>query len=426
MIPVRGCVKNYHWGKVGEDNHIARFQAVAPQDTPTKAYQEKTQDVSRTKGQERLAELWFGSHPSGPSMIAIGDRLVKLDEFLAREPEMVGAVTHYFKYNKQLPFLLKILSIAQPLSLQAHPDKKLAQVLHKRDPENYPDANHKPELAIALTEFHVLCDFRPHVEIAHFIKEIAPLKQIIGQTICDQYLNLVEHSSQDKLALRKALCECFKSLMTKDKEIISKETKNLLIKHSNAIGSQVVSLVTELDSLYPGDPGVFTPFFLNYFKLSPGQAIYLRANKLHAYLRGECIECMACSDNVVRAALTTKYRDTATLIEMLDYEPVKSHQDLILPAIRKQCDDCTIDLFAPTDEFKVEKIVLSNKQEYTVPPVDSGSFLIVLNGKATTKDFFDLKVRHKLTFGFSGFVPPKVSIKLADIQGTLIMYRAFC
>uniref|UniRef100_A0A6G1S7T5 mannose-6-phosphate isomerase n=1 Tax=Aceria tosichella TaxID=561515 RepID=A0A6G1S7T5_9ACAR len=428
MIPVKGHVKNYHWGKVGDDNHIAKFLAVAQ--SQTSISRNNSQDKQQKKGdetaQQHLAELWFGSHPSGPSMVCVGNNLVGLDKFLAKEPEMIGVVDQYFKYNKQLPFLFKILSIAQSLSLQAHPDKELAKILHKRDPQNYPDSNHKPELAIALTDFHVLCDFRPHTEISRFIKDIEPLRQVIGSNASDNYVNLVENRIQDNTSLRRGLGDCFKSLMVQAKSVILRETKNLLTNHPKTIGQDVLKLIGELHSLYPGDPGVFAPFFLNYFKLSPGQAIYLKPNKLHAYLKGECLECMACSDNVVRAGLTTKFRDTTTLLEMLDYEPVKSYLDLVITPTKKQSNGYAIDLFSPIDEFKVAKIVISNKHEYLLPSVNSGSFVIVLNGKGSAQDFFDTKLRHKLSFGFAAYVPPKISINITDIQESLVMYRAFC
>lgn len=432
MIAVRGCVKNYHWGKVGDDNYIAKFQAIAPKSALSSSQDKSNINDSTTKPNDSkklpLAELWFGSHPSGPALLAIGNNMIKLDEFLHKEPDMVGVIENYLKYDKQLPFLFKILSVAQPLSLQAHPDKRLAQVLHRKDPKNYPDSNHKPELAIALTDFDILCDFRPHKEIVHFMKLFSPLRRIVGEKNYEQYCNLVQQPKENQL--QAALGECFKSLMLSDKEKIAKETKSLLNEYSNAIGKDLLKLIIDLNQLYPGDSGVFAPFFLNYIKLAPGQAVYLKSNKLHAYLKGECIECMACSDNVVRAGLTTKFRDVQTLINMLDYDPVKSSQDLILPAITKQINDTSIVSFAPTEEFKVEKIVIQPKdnsiREYTLESVSSGSFIIVLDGKATTTDFFDLNTVHKLSFGSAGFVPPKIDLKLTDIKGTLVLYRAYC
>lgn len=431
MIPAKGCVKNYHWGKVGDDNHIARFKSVAPK-TPTRKSSkdlaaEQNNNTNETSKNPPLAELWFGSHPSGPCTLMVGEHMIKFDEFLAREPEMVGVIEHYYRYNKQLPFLFKILSIAQPLSLQAHPDKKLAQALHKRDPKNYPDSNHKPELAIALTEFHVLCDFRPHSEIASLIENLPPFQRLIGEK-AKHYVASVSRadSGQNSDHLLGALGDCFKQVMVAKKDAIVTETRSLLSEHAEPMGKGLADLITRLSSLYPGDPGVFAPLFLNHLVLRPGQAIYLKANKLHAYLQGECIECMACSDNVVRAGLTTKFRDVQTLLEMLNYETVKSSQDLILSPKINQHGDCSIALFAPTEEFQVEKIVVGNKQDYSLPSVKSGSFIIVLNGKAATKDFFDFKTKHNLSPGFAGFVPPRIQLKLTDIQGTLVIYRAFC
>lgn len=418
VFPVHGFVKNYHWGKVGEESFIARFRST-----------ENTKAISNNNNNDQshdkvpLAELWFGAHPSGPSTVVVGSYNLKMDEFLAREPEMIGSIDRYYKYNKKLPFLFKILSIAQPLSLQAHPDKKLAQVLHKSDPKNYPDSNHKPELAIALTEFEVLCDFRPAKEIAHFLKSLTPVRRLIGEKNCDMFLAAVQQDNSDKK--RAALSVCFKTLMTCDRNIIIKETKSLINDPPN-MGKELVNLIRSLDKLYPGDPGVLSPIFLNYIKLLPGQAVYLKANKLHAYIKGECIECMACSDNVVRAGLTSKFRDVETLIGMLDYETVHDQKDLLLEG-KKQRDPSIVS-FAPTDEFKVDKITISHTDtsEFTLPAVSSGSFIAVFGGKASTKDFFDVKLTHDLALGSSGFVPPSIALKLYRIQSPMTIYRAYC
>lgn len=48
--------------------------------------------------------------------------------------------------------------------------QKEAERLHKENPKEYPDDNHKPEMAIALTPFEALCGFRPKTEIAEFLK----------------------------------------------------------------------------------------------------------------------------------------------------------------------------------------------------------------------------------------------------------------
>lgn len=456
MIPAQGCVKNYHWGKLGDDNYIAKFQEVASGISPnTATIKSKTTstngistnstngNVKKLHPEQPLAELWFGTHPSGPATLSVDNQRIRLDKFLAKEPEMVGGIEHYHKYNKKLPFLFKVLSVAQPLSLQAHPDKKLAQALHQKDPKNYPDSNHKPELAIALTEFEVLCDFRPAKEIAHFMKNLAPFRRIVGDKNFEQFLKSFNQNESTETQ-QNTLKDCFKSLMLTNKETITKETKNLLSNSESSttittIGKDLFDLIRDLDILYPGDPGVLTPFFLNHLKLNPGQAVYLRANKLHAYIKGECIECMACSDNVVRAGLTTKYRDVDTLIKMLDYQTVKDKHDVLLSPMTKvvkinNCHDSNnqlvINTFAPTEEFKVDRITISKNgtpnESYTIPRLSSGSFIIVLSGSATVEDFFNVSVKHKLSLGSSGFIPPGVSLKLYDIGDNLTVYRAYC
>ena len=99
--------------------------------------------TNHTTTDKPCAELWMGTHPSGPSTIHSTKQT--LSEYLG---------------GRQLPFLFKVLSVKTALSIQAHPDKKLAEQLHSRDPKNYPDDNHKPEMAIAVTNFEALCSFR--------------------------------------------------------------------------------------------------------------------------------------------------------------------------------------------------------------------------------------------------------------------------
>lgn len=426
MIPAQGCVKNYHWGKVGPDSYIARFQTTA-----AKLHQNNNnnnrQDTQQTDNKP-LAELWFSTHPNGPATILVENHFIKLNEYFVKHPEMSGCIDQYFKYDKKLPFLFKILSVAETLSLQAHPDKKLAEILHQKDPKNYPDPNHKPELAIALTEFEILCDFRPYKEILNFIKVIAPLRRIVGERNYELLNKSIEVGS-DQNSKQLALGECFKNLMNCEADVVLKESNSLIesIKAGLVVVDKDLSrIIVNLGKLYPGDPGIFAPFFLNYLKLAPGQAVYLKANKLHAYLRGECIESMACSDNVVRAGLTTKFRDVDTLLKMLNYEAVNDVKDVILQPIKKKNDDNLI-TYAPTEEFKVDKIVIDGKKvgDYNLLPITSGSFIVIIDGKATVENFFKANIEHKLSPGSAGFIPPKISVRLHNIQGTLILYRAY-
>lgn len=410
-------MKNYHWGKRGQDNYIAKFLNAAK----TK---QDPDDPERP-----LAELWFGSHPSGPATIFIKQLPIKLDAFFKKEPSMVGTMDIYGKFNCNIPFLLKILSVDQPLSLQVHPDKRKAEELHLKDAANYPDSNHKPELAIALTEFEVLCDFRPAIEIESFMRQALPFRRIVKEANADKLSRALKAGSQE--AVESAIAESFNSLMRSPNDIVQKECHALLKDGSSSskLNSELLSLIARLDKLYPGDPGVLAPFFLNFIKLKPGQAIYLRANKLHAYLNGECIECMACSDNVVRAGLTTKHRDVDTLLSLLDYKPVKMAHDILFPGTSSNRHP-EIVTFAPSDEFRIDRINIDLKcapnREYSLGSLNGGSFMIVLNGRATTRDFFDSNVEHKLRPGSAGFVPPKVATRFYNIQEPMTIYRSYC
>src|SRR6195952_5722010 len=120
----------------------------------------------------------MGTHPSNPSKdVATGRSL--LDLVQDNQALMSSAVSK--RYEQKLPFLFKVLSINKALSIQAHPNKKLAEQLHAKDPKNYPDDNHKPEMTIAVTPFDGLCGFRPLVEIAHFLATVPSLRKLVGE-----------------------------------------------------------------------------------------------------------------------------------------------------------------------------------------------------------------------------------------------------
>lgn len=271
VLPLHGIIKNYHWGKNKQDSIITKFDDNAKSNSSDES---KTQDVP-------LAEIWFGTHISGPSTIDICGRRIKLSDFIREQPDMCGHVNHIAKYGNNLPFLFKILSVGQPLSLQAHPDKTLAGVLHGKDPKNYPDSNHKPEMAIAITDFEVLCDFRCHQQILKFIKDLEPLRKVVGEKNYEFY----NQQTRDDLR-QQGLAKCFSSLVSCDRSTVASELKSLRSHHISSLDKALADVFTRLHNLYPQDPGCFAIFFLNYIKLLPGQGIFLEANKLHAYLSG--------------------------------------------------------------------------------------------------------------------------------------------
>jgi mannose-6-phosphate isomerase len=80
-------------------------------------------------------QLWMGTHPSLPSKDLETQR--SLLELVQENQSLLSADIAE-RYENKLPFLFKVLSIGKALSIQAHPNKGLAEQLHKKDPRNYP------------------------------------------------------------------------------------------------------------------------------------------------------------------------------------------------------------------------------------------------------------------------------------------------
>jgi len=233
-----------------------------------------------------------------------------------------------------LPFLLKVLSCVQPLSIQAHPDRDLAARLHAQDPHHYPDANHKPEIAVALTPFEALAGFRAAEAVQADFRRVPPLQQFFArvpegpQWLPQAYARIFSGEPHEtELALRAAAVH--------------------LDGLAGAGDHARVFLLCQ--RLHPGDAGALSVFFLNHVRLDPGQALYTPPNEPHAYLRGNIIECMAASDNVVRAGLTHRRVDREVLLRMLTYRtraPEILSGTAVAPGVRQYA--------VPADEFTLE------------------------------------------------------------------------
>jgi mannose-6-phosphate isomerase len=275
----------------------------------------------------------MGTHPSNPSKDVQTQRTL-LD--LVQDNQALMGTEINEKFGQKLPFLFKVLSIGKALSIQAHPNKKLAGQLHARDSKNYPDDNHKPEMTIAITPFDGLCGFRPLAEISHFFSTVQALKKLVGEKEAEEFQSAVmgketSEKKADEEANKKALQKVFGSLMNSKTEDVEKASKELIAEAEKEgaefaggggpsnDGQELADLVVRLDKQFPGDVGLFVLFFLNYVKLEVGEAMFLKADDIHAYLSGDIIECMAASDNVVRAGFTPKFKDVDTLISMLTY-----------------------------------------------------------------------------------------------------------
>ncbi|CAN6572854.1 unnamed protein product [Malus baccata var. baccata] len=318
---LRCSIQNYDWGKRGQDSQVARLSAF--------------NSGSGINPQKSYAEFWMGTHESGPSFLIrnsdenngffpIGSQIISLKDWISKNPNVLGEKVIQ-KWGSDLPFLFKVLSVGKALSIQAHPDKDLAKILHKFMPNVYKDANHKPEMALATTHFEALCGFINLKELKVVLDNVPEIEELVGSEEAKKVSGITDLDEEEKV--KSALRSLFTHLMLASKEMITTvitKMKDRLHAESQArLLTEKEQLVLQLVKQYPTDVGVISAFFLNHVKLNPGEALYIGANEPHAYIFGECVECMATSDNVVRAGLTPKHMDVQTLCSMLSYKQVK-------------------------------------------------------------------------------------------------------
>ena len=358
VLPLRPAIKDYAWGIRGLDSRVARYAL-------------ESGIIDEVDPDTPYAELWIGTHPSGPTTLPGGATL----------EETVGG---------PLPFLFKVLSAGKALSIQAHPCKDRAKNLHKNNPHNYVDDNHKPELAVALTPFEAMCGFRRLEEIAILIKK----HREFADCISNEAKLGVFLCSQDEESKKKALRELFQSFMSCPKETSSAQLKKLLKRLQREQSCdhvhpheeppwerKLTRAILRLAQQFPGDAGAMAPFLLNYLLIAPGESFYMAANEPHAYVAGEIIECMACSDNVVRAGLTPKFKDVDNLVEMLTYSQGGPTINAGTPAYG---DDRIMRYTPPTGEFEVMIITCSPGEELLLPKLPVPAVFIVIEGSGNT------------------------------------------
>lgn len=227
----------------------------------------------------------------------------------------------------KLPFLLKVLSIDPQLglSIQTHPDNESAKRLHAADPKNYPDSSHKPEIGVAITEVTMLYDIKSlsalyrlfFSELPELLKLIPPRLQIeVGAAA-----SLGDESSEG-VALKRAI---FSEVLSAKEALVSEVVQEILDSEAPETGrsdslAESIAIMRRLAQSYgSSDVGLVVMHLMHLVKLAPGEGIFIAANVPHAYLDGDLVECMACSDNVIRAGLTRKFKDLDRLVELTSY-----------------------------------------------------------------------------------------------------------
>lgn len=299
ILLLKPVVQHYDWGPFGESSRVANLCKTSMCGYVGSSGRERNWQIPPNKP---FAELWVGDHPNGPSWVhTIRDQEISMTDYIKASSGSTEGT--------RLPFLLKCLSVAKPLSIQVHPDNDTAKTLNVQDPSTYKDSNHKPEVAIALSEFEALCGFRKSQAILSDIKRHPELLALIGQSLDSSFWN----DSDNKFSVT-----CLEKCLKAEPSIVV-EALRTIMSHIKAKGEDVTaseSLFLRLNEIYPGNVGVLGVFFLQYWKLDPGTALFIPPNVPHTYLKGDCIECMTSSDNVVRGGLTPKTVNADLFIQL--------------------------------------------------------------------------------------------------------------
>jgi mannose-6-phosphate isomerase len=317
------------------------------------------------------AELWFGAHPGDPAWLQTPTDETSLLQALVADPEgQLGAASRA-RFGDVLPFLVKVLAADEPLSLQAHPSAEQALEGYLREERlgipvsspvrNYRDTSHKPELLVALHSFEALAGFRQAARTAELLRALA----VSG---LDPFIDLL--SDQSETDGLRALFTTWITAPQPDLDVLVPAVLDGAIQYVSSGGGEFAAeakTVLELGERYPGDAGVLAALMLNRISLAPGEAIFLPAGNLHAYLRGVGVEVMANSDNVLRGGLTPKHVDVPELLRVLDFTPTAERR--LRPHTHREGIGLVYD--TPTDEFAVTLLALDG--DYLGHEVDASS-----------------------------------------------------
>lgn len=341
-------VKAYAWGS---RDGIAAVQGRPPSEAPE-------------------AELWMGAHPQASSVLEGVDELGgRLDALIAAHPEQFLGARVAARFGPRLPFLVKLLSAAEPLSLQVHPDDALARAgfddeeAAGLDPAAahrvYGDPHGKPEMLMAITDFELLLGFRPATEAAGTLACLAvpALDTVIdglrsGRPTGEAFLSLLEWPDADRA------------------DLVSK------VRAADANSPEpAATWVCRLAEQYPSDPGVVGALLLNHMRLQPGQAVVVSPGQIHAYLHGTGVELLGSSDNVVRGGLTPKHVSLHQLRRLLALDAARAA--VVEPAARPGGGEFWPTLFP---EFSLSRIGLGDAPQSLTAGLPA--IVLVVEGKA--------------------------------------------
>lgn len=338
MWELDGRVQHYSWGS---PEAIPRF-------------------LGREADGREWAEVWFGAHTVGPAQVrGLG---IGLDAAIAADPAgMLGEVVDR-TFAARLPFLLKLIAPARPLSLQVHPSRDHAREsfaaenaagLALTSPRrNYRDDNHKPEMVVALERFEALCGFRTP-------RRAAAILAGLGTDLTDRlHRLLVEHPTAHgmRAALRTLVSPSMRPAPEEVAEVAA--ACRARFDRGDSPSPRIDRTVARLQEEFPGDGGVVAALLLNPVTLHAGDAMYVPEGTIHCYLSGLAVEVMAASDNVLRAGLTSKKVDAEEMLQCVSViaaPPLRVAPERLTP--------WTVSYYAPTDDFELSMTTLADPED---------------------------------------------------------------
>lgn len=400
LLKLDNPIQNYAWGS---KTALARLQGRPPASEPE-------------------AEVWIGAHPQSPSVVTVAGRQVTLDRLVAERPaETLGPTVQ--RFGAELPFLLKILAVAEPLSIQAHPSLAQAAEGFAREQaagippdapnRNYRDRNHKPELAVALEPYWMMSGFRPFDQLVRHLEAVG----VPGLRAATAAIRL------------RPTEEALGSLLATALQLNDRQRADLVSHTAEHAASQLrgggletdaeatARWVERLAASYPGDAGVLSPYLLNVVRLAPGEGTFTGAGTLHAALSGSAVELQANSDNVLRGGLTVKHVDVPELLCVARFEPQEA-------AVLNPAADANGERRYPTPaaEFALSSVALDRlpRESGFSPNTTGPEILLFLHGEATVTDAQGRSLECR--GGEALFVPAAVGGYRA--RGTALLFRA--
>ena len=391
-------IQHYDWGTKNNEAFIPKFLGNEPElNIP-------------------YAELWIGAHPKASSEIEIKGKKISLNKLIEQNPiDWLGKYVSQ-KFSNGFPFLLKVLSAANALSIQTHPNKSQAEKLHSFDSKNYPDNNHKPEIAIAIDSLIALAGFRPVNEIIKNLFSIPEICEFAESEIPKTILNSL-NNDEAETAIRKIYSKIM--LRADNNEKLSISIKRIIerLKKMDPLPLEGSQFLKQFD-LFGNDIGLFSFFFFNIIELKSGEAIFTDAGIPHAYIKGNIIECMANSDNVVRAGLTNKFKDISTLLEIINYD--FSPYRIINP----NTENCESVYLTKAEEFEVSNIKDNDKFNKLYKTINKPEIFLIANGELNIEwTIGENSGKQKYSKGESFIIPANMDQYQISSSGNVNFYR---